>query len=124
MRSGSIFEPTNLTRPLEGQAGYVVNAGLNWNNLAGVEAGVFFNRFGARLTAAGGSGVPDLYEQPRNSLDASLGFPLLAGAKARVRATNLLNADYLFSQSANGITQVQRLFTTGRTFSVGISWEY
>lgn len=124
VRSGSIFEPTNLTRPLEGQAGYVVNAGLNWNNLAGVEAGVFFNRFGARLTAAGGSGVPDLYEQPRNSLDASLGFPLLAGAKARVRATNLLNADYLFSQSANGITQVQRLFTTGRTFSVGISWEY
>ncbi len=124
VRSGSIFEPTNLTRPLEGQAGYVVNAGLNWNNLAGVEAGVFFNRFGARLTAAGGSGVPDLYEQPRNALDASLGFPLLAGAKARVRATNLLNADYLFSQSANGITQVQRLFTTGRTFSVGISWEY
>lgn len=124
VRSGSIFEPTNLTRPLEGQAGYVVNAGLNWNNLAGVEAGVFFNRFGARLTAAGGSGVPDLYEQPRNSLDASLGFPVLAGAKARVRATNLLNADYLFSQSANGITQVQRLFTTGRTFSVGISWEY
>ncbi len=124
VRSGSIFEPTNLTRPLEGQAGYVVNVGLNWNNLAGVEAGVFFNRFGARLTAAGGSGVPDLYEQPRNALDASLGFPLLAGAKARVRATNLLNADYLFSQSANGITQVQRLFTTGRTFSVGISWEY
>ena len=124
VRSGSIFEPTNLTRPLEGQAGYVVNAGLNWNNLAGVEAGVFFNRFGARLTAAGGSGVPDLYEQPRNALDASLGFPLLAGAKARVRATNLLNANYLFSQSANGITQVQRLFTTGRTFSVGISWGY
>lgn len=124
VRSGSIFEPTNLMRPLEGQASYVLNAGLNWANLSGVEAGLFFNRFGERLTAAGGSGVPDLYEQPRNSLDASIGFPLLSGAKARVRATNLLDAEYLFSQSANGITQVQRLFSTGRTFSVGISWEY
>ena len=53
-----------------------------------------------------------------------MGFPLLNGAKARVRATNLLDAEYLFSQSANGITQVQRLFSTGRTISVGISWEY
>ncbi len=124
VRGGSIFEPTNMTRPLEGQASYVLNAGLNWANLTGVEAGLFFNRFGERLTAAGGSGLPDLYEQPRNSLDASMGFPLLNGAKARVRATNLLDAEYLFSQSANGITQVQRLFSTGRTISVGISWEY
>lgn len=124
VRGGSIFEPTNLTRPLEGQASYVVNAGLNWDNLSGVEVGLFYNRFGQRLTAAGGSGVPDLYEQPRNSLDASLGFPLLGGAKARVRATNLLDAEYRYEQAANGITQVQRLYTTGRTISVGLSWEY
>ena len=124
VRAGSIFEPTNMTRPLEGQASYVLNAGLNWNNMKGVEAGLFYNRFGKRLTAAGGSGVPDLFEQPRNSLDASIGFPLTGGAKARVRATNLLDADYRFIQSANGITHIQRLFNTGRTVSVGISWEY
>ena len=124
VRAGSIFEPTNMTRPLEGQASYVLNAGLNWDNMNGIEAGLFYNRFGERLTAAGGSGVPDLFEQPRNSLDASIGFPLTGGAKARVRATNLLDADYRFEQSANGITQIQRLFTTGRTISVGISWEY
>lgn len=124
VRAGSIFEPTNMTRPLEGQASYVLNAGLNWNNMKGVEAGLFYNRFGERLTAAGGSGVPDLFEQPRNSLDASIGFPLTGGAKARVRATNLLDADYRFIQSANGITHIQRLFNTGRTVSVGISWEY
>ena len=124
VRAGGIFEPTNLNRPLEGQASYVLNAGLNWDNMAGVEAGLFYNRFGARLTAAGGSGIPDLFEMPRNSVDASIGFPLMGGAQARIRATNLLNAEYRFEQEGNGITQIQRLLTTGRTVSVGISWEY
>lgn len=118
------FDPTNLVRPLEGQATYVLNLGVNYADLNDLEAGVFFNRFGERLTAAAGAGVPDIYEQPRNSLDASIGFPLMGGAKAKVRATNLLDAAYLFSQEDNGINLVQREYRTGRTFSVGLSWEF
>jgi TonB-dependent receptor len=119
------FDPTNNFRPLVGQAPYVVNAGLNYAGPSGIEAGVFFNRFGERIDAAGGAGVPDIYEQPRNVLDASLGFPLgITGARARVNASNLLDAPYLFVQSANGITREQRRFTVGRTISVGLSWEF
>lgn len=118
------FEPTNLVRPLEGQAPYVLNAGLNWDDGSGVEAGVFVNRFGDRLEAAGGGGIPDLYEKARTSLDATVGFPLVGGATAKLKGTNLLDADYRFEQEANGITQVQRLYSTGRTFSVGLSWEF
>lgn len=120
------FEPTNLDRPLEGQASYVFNAGLNYLAFSGFEAGVFFNRFGHRLTAAGGSGIPDLYEQPRNSLDASIGLPIptAAGARMKISGSNLLDSEYRFVQSANGITQVQQLYSVGRTFSVGLSWEF
>ncbi len=118
------FEPTNLNRPLEGQAPYVINAGINWDHASGVQAGVFVNRFGDRLNAAGGSGVPDLYEKARTALDASLGFPLMGGASAKLKATNLLDAEYRFEQEANGITLIQRLYSTGRTFSVGLSWEF
>jgi outer membrane receptor protein involved in Fe transport len=118
------FQPTNLRRPLEGQAPYVFNAGINWANDGGVEAGLFVNRFGDRLEAAGGGGIPDLYEKARTVLDASLGFPLAGGARARIRATNLLDAEYRFEQEANGITQVQRFFQVGRTFSVSLSWEF
>jgi len=119
------FEPTNLRRPLEGQAPYVLNAGLNWTSpTTGVEAGVFFNRFGPRLTAAGGLGIPDIYERPRNALDATLGFPLPGGAAAKLKGNNLLDAHYLFEQSANGVTLVQRQYSVGRTFSVGLSWEF
>lgn len=122
-RGEGAFDPTNLERPLEGQAEYVLNLGLNYAPPSGIEAGVFFNRFGERLEAAGGSGVPDIFEMPRNSLDATLSFPVRGGARARIKGTNLLDDDYLFQQSANGITRLQRRYTVGRTFSVGLTWE-
>ena len=118
------FQPTNLERPLEGQAPYVLNAGLDYAHPSGFEAGVFLNRFGARLTAAGGLGLPDIYEQPRNALDASIGFPLRGGATAKIKATNLLDAQYLFEQTANDVTLVQRRYSVGRTISVGLNWEF
>jgi len=124
VRAGSTFDPTSAIRPLEGQAPYVVNAGLNYADYSGFEVGFFFNRFGERLNAAGGGGVPDIYEQPRNSLDATLGFPLMGGARASVKASNLLDEAYSFSQSLNGITRLQRQYTVGRTISVGLSWEF
>ena len=123
VRPEGIFQPTNAKRALEGQAAYVLNAGLNYSR-GSLEAGVFFNRFGERITAAGGSGLPDIFEQPRNVLDGTVGFPLMGGVTAKLKATNLLDAEYRFEQEANGITQVQRLYSAGRTFSVGLSWEF
>jgi outer membrane receptor protein involved in Fe transport len=119
-----IFQPTNLKRPLEGQAPYVINMGLNYSTWSGWEASLFFNRFGERLTAAGGSGLPDIYEQPRNAVDATLSFPLRSGVRVKVKGTNLLDAEYNFEQSANGITRIQRSYSVGRTLSVGFSWEF
>jgi hypothetical protein len=122
-RSG-VFQPTNLKRALEGQAPYVLNLGINYANAAAWEAGIFLNRFGERLTAAGGSGLPDIFEQPRNALDATVAFPLPQGLRAKVKGTNLLDAKYRFEQSDNGITRMQREYSVGRTFSVGLSWEF
>jgi TonB-dependent receptor len=122
-RSG-IFQPTNLKRPLEGQAPYVLNLGLFYGSPSGWDGSVFYNRFGERLTAAGGSGLPDIYEKSRNSLDATLSFPLRNGARIKVKGTNLLDAEYRFEQSANGITRMQRAYSVGRNLSVGFSWEF
>lgn len=115
------FKPTNLKRPLEGQARYVLNLGANWA-VGRWETGLFFNRFGERLTAAGGFGVPDIMEQPRNQLDASFKLHLPSGLTAKLQAENLLDAQYLFQQSANGVTQVQRAYKVGRSFSLGLNW--
>jgi hypothetical protein len=123
VREGGIYQPTNLKRPLEGQAPYVLNLGVNYSTWNGWEGGLFYNRFGKRLAAAGGSGLPDIYELSRNALDATLSVPLRQGARIKLKATNLLDSEYRFEQSANGITRVQRLYSVGRTFSVGFSWE-
>ena len=118
------FVPTNERRPLEGQARYVVNAGLNyatpWRNL---QAGLFWNRFGKRLTAAGGSGIPDIYEMPRDAVDATLRIDLVRGGILKLKASNMFDAPYRFEQSKNDITHVQREYWTGRTFSMGLSWD-
>jgi len=118
------YQPTNLERPLEGQASYVLNAGLSWVGRPGWEAGLFLNRFGRRLEAAGGSGLPDIYEQPRNALDATVGFGLPRGVRVRIKGSNLLDEPFRFEQSANGITLLQRQYAVGSTFSVGLSWEF
>lgn len=123
VEAGGIYQPTNLQRPLEGQAPYVLNTGVNYIAPSGFEAGVFYNRFGERLTAAGGTGLPDIFEQPRHALDLTVAFPLVRGARAKVKATNLLDQDFVFMQSANGFDRVQRQFSVGRTLSVGLSWE-
>ena len=126
VKKDGIFQPTNLKRPLEGQAPYVLNAGINYTGLPGIQAGVFFNRFGERVTAAGGSGLPDIYEKPRNALDATVSFPLprTQGVRVKIKGTNLLDAEYLYEQEASGITRVQRTYSVGRTFSLGFSWDF
>ncbi len=118
------FNPTNRERPLVGQAPYVLNTGVTWLSPGGGwEAGLYFNRFGERLEAASGEGIPDIYEQPRNALDATLAFGLPGNARVKLKGSNLLNAPYRFEQSANGVTLVQQEYEVGSTISVGLSWE-
>ncbi len=118
------FIPTNERRPLEGQAEYVLNLGLTfmpaWREF---EVGVYLNRLGRRLTAAGGSGIPDIYEIPRNALDATLRVAMPTGGTLKLKATNLLDVPFTYEMNANGVTQVQHEYWTGRTFSVGLSWD-
>lgn len=84
-----LFRPTNAERPLQGQSSYSLNAGLLFqSNAGGTEVGTFFNRFGQRFTAAGGSGIPDIYEQPRNQLDASFKQRLAGGVRFK-RSTEI-----------------------------------
>ena len=46
------------------------------------------------------------------------------GVRLKVKAANLLNAGYLYTQEANGITQIQREYKSGVNFSIGLSYEF
>lgn len=119
------FVPTNDRRPLEGQSSYSLNLGVLYHSATGAtDFGIFYGRFGQRLTAAGGSGVPDIYEQPRNQLDANFRQNLPGGMRLKLKASNLLNDRYVFVQEANGIEQTQREFESGVGFSIGLTYEF
>ncbi|MFB6240642.1 MAG: hypothetical protein ABEJ46_03620, partial [Gemmatimonadota bacterium] len=123
VRRGGIYDPTNLTRSLEGQSDYSATANVSYRSPGmGTQVGLFFNVFGERITAAGGSGQPDIVEQPRPELGLQFTQSLGPGVEMELEATNLLNSEHLWEQSMNGITRVQRRYTTGRTFSLSFTY--
>jgi hypothetical protein len=116
----SLSALTNADRPMVGQAGYVVNAGLAYRNYAGtMDATLLYNVVGPRIVEAAQQPITeDTYEQERHVLDLSLRLPAFAGLSLKFDAKNLLDAAHLVTQG-----DVVRLrYTSGRTFSLGFSW--
>ena len=111
------------TRKMAGQAPYIVNAGVSYENPEfGLDAGFFYNLKGATLAVVGGGLYPDVYAQPFHSLNFNLNKSL--GPEGRSSITfsvdNILNdvreIDYVGYESAN---QTFTSFSPGTTFSVG-----
>jgi hypothetical protein len=110
---------TNAERAMVGQAPYVLNAGVTWKHPAvDASATVLFNRVGERITEAGELPLPDVVEQPRSALDASVRFPLLGGLSVRADGKNLLDTPYRITQG--GV--IRHGYRAGRVFSIGFNW--
>jgi TonB-dependent receptor len=108
---------TNPNRPMLGQAPYVVNAGLGWSR-GRASATALFNVVGKRVAAAGVGGLPDTYEMPRNVMDLSTSVPIRGALALKLDAKNLLDAPHIVRQGS----VVRERYTTGRVFSLGLSW--
>lgn len=110
---------TNKSRPMVGQAPYVVNAGLSYLGYGnGLSATLLFNRVGPRIQAAGDAPLPDVIEQSRNAFDLSLRLPVAGAFSARLDAKNLLDSPYRVIQGT--VTREQYRF--GRTVQAGLVW--
>ena len=65
-------ETVDEFRPMQGQAPYIVNAGLSYNDPDLFEAGIYYNVQGRRLAIVGIARVPDVYTEPFHSLNFNL----------------------------------------------------
>lgn len=111
---------TSANRAMVGQAPYMINAGVTWNNTSGsTSATLLFNTIGPRIIDAGVVPLPDVKEQARNVLDLSLRFPVVRSLSGRIDAKNLLDARFLITQ---GPVTRERYYV-GRTFAAGFSWQ-
>jgi len=115
----SIASLSSKNRPMVGQAEYVVNAGLSYNSIAGFGATLLYNVVGPRITEAGTIPLPDAYEQARHVVDLALRAPVTGNTSLKLDAKNLLDQPVHVTQG--GVTRLW--YRTGRTLSVGITWE-
>jgi hypothetical protein len=125
---------TSKQRPLQGQAPWVVNAYLEYDNDdIGLTSRLLYNAVGPFITAVGAQGLPDIYQLPIHNLDLVISQRLLAYKRndwgdlrnqliLSFEVNNILNA-----QRADRQGDVLRKFSTSRNgvdFILGLTWKY
>ncbi len=114
----SIASNTNARRPMMGQAGYVVNAGLTYATVNGrLSATALYNVVGRRIVEVGQQPLPDASELPRHVLDVTVQSQLGARVAVKLDAKNLLDAPYRVVQGS--VTRLR--YHAGRVFSLGVT---
>jgi outer membrane receptor protein involved in Fe transport len=102
-----------------GQAPYVLNTGLTYTSKSGgMTSTLLFNRVGERITAAGGSPLPDVVEKSRNVLDFSMRQSITQVVTLRFDLKNLLDAPYDVVQG----TVTRESYHAGRAVNLGFQW--
>jgi len=105
-------------RPLQGQSPYMINLSLLYTEPAlGTSLTVLYNRFGKRLDAVGFL-TSDIYEQPRDIIDASITQPFAGMMELKFTAKNILNKarvltqqDRIYQRTGSGITYALQFST-------------
>lgn len=115
---------TSSSRPLAGQSPYVVNLALDWNHEATkTRARLLYNVAGQRIAQVGQNGLPDIYEQPRHLVDASVVQAIGEHLDLKLTAENVLNAPVRFTQGEDGQFLVQR-YLVGQTFWLSATYTH
>ena len=82
------------TRQMAGQAPYIINGGISYENTEiGLDAGFFYNVKGPTLILVGGGLFPDVYAQPFHSLNFNINKTFAPEGKlaATLNISNILN---------------------------------
>ena len=110
---------TSRLRPLTDQSRLVQNMALSYTSPGGwTETSAFFNKFGRRLTDVGVYGQPDVYEEGRVTLDASITQRLTRSLKLKFVGKNLTNTTQLKTQGG----KIREEFTTGTAFAIALGF--
>ena len=105
----------STTHPLQGQAAYVLNGGLTYTMAGGRgDATVMLSSVGKRLRLVGYKPLPDIYDQPTATLDATIGLALYGASRVKLTAKNLLDPVIRQLQGDQEIASYRR----GRVYSI------
>jgi len=112
---------TSLQRPLSGQSRHVLNTIFEFDHARTRSVARFLiNYQGSRITDVGAFGLPDIIQTGYPRLDANYIQKLGDHWGLKFSAMNLLDQRHEFTQGG----ELQRAFKTGRSFSIGISYNF
>lgn len=116
------FEQNN--RPLQGQADYIFNVGLYYDNLElGLNSSLVYNKVGDRIAKVGTSELGDIIEKPVDLIDFSISKKLFDNFTLKATAKDLLDQQRLFIQQTLLGDKNYEVKTSGRTFSLSLSYQ-
>jgi outer membrane receptor protein involved in Fe transport len=113
---------TSQERPMQGQADYLFNSMLEYNNPAWLmHFRLLYNLVGNRITEVGANRQPDVIEQPNHFLDFSFAKRFNNFDRWQIKFTgqNLLNRAISHLQG----DQIFYQYKLGRVFSIGLSYD-
>ncbi len=117
-------EKVSKIRPLQGQAPYLINAGLSYSNKKnGFTGNISYNTQGETLERVGGA-LPDIYSKPFNSLNLNIRKSVGKNKKSTIsfKINNLLNeTKSMYYKNYKATPQIFSSKELGRTFSLSYS---
>jgi outer membrane receptor protein involved in Fe transport len=120
--SGSAFQENE--RPLQGQAEYVFNFGLYFDDFeTGFNSSLVYNKVGSRISRVGFDEVGDIIEKPVDLIDFSVSKKVFDYFTIKLNVKDLLNQEKEFIQQTSFGDKISELKRTGRTFSVGLAYQ-
>ena len=121
-------ETIERERDLQGQAPYLINVGLDYNNAEiGLQTGLFYNVQGSTLEVVGIGLVPDVYTQPFNSLNFTLNKSFGENKKSSIdlKISNILESERVSEyESYKTANQIFSLRDPGMEISLGYSFKF
>lgn len=128
-RQAAGYDAYEETRPMFGQAPYLINGYLKYDNKASkLSANLAFNMAGEKLMVITKGYVPYVYEQPRASLNFNITKGINDHFSVKVGASNLLDSPYEavhhydYLNGSNAGDRPYYRYTLGRTYSLGIKY--
>jgi outer membrane receptor protein involved in Fe transport len=111
------------TREMRGQAPYVVNISLSYDNVRhGTSLNLQYNRVGKTFAINLGGGAPNVYEEPRDILDLIATKSIVAGVEIKLVGKNVLNAEMEKMYTYRDKKYYYEQYGIGRSISLGLSY--
>lgn len=113
------------TRAMQGQAPFIINAGLLYNDIEKrFDAGIYYNVQGPTLLVVGGGLFPDVYSEPFHSVKATFNLGIGERASISFEVDNLLNdVREEFFTGFRADDQIFTRFSPGVAIGLGVSYK-